>query len=148
LILYPAELAWAPNSRALYITEGTGYTTGYSLRIYFVDGDKLHEMKDINSNIEDDFARRHKCTDGQLPNVAGLHWADDSLQLFVVAEQPPISICKGMYYFGGYSVSTKTSQTVERYSPEALETRWKDVLGDRLKGDFEQLSKEERASLP
>ena len=148
LIFYPAELGWAPNSRALYITEGTGYTTGYTLRIYFVDGDKLHEMKDVNSKIQDGFARRHKCTDGELPNVAGMHWADDSLQLLVVAEQPPISICKGMYYFGGYSVSMKTGKIVERYSPEELEMRWKDVFGDNLKNDFERLSKEEQASLP
>jgi hypothetical protein len=34
LILYPAELAWAPNSSALYITEGAGYTTGYRVSIY------------------------------------------------------------------------------------------------------------------
>jgi hypothetical protein len=147
-ILYPAEFAWAPNSRALYITEGAGYTTGYRVDIYRLENNKLRTEHDVNHTVQREFERRHKCAEGQLPNVAGVHWMDDSQHLLLVAEEPPLGICPDMDYFGGYLISVGDGRIVERYSPEAMEDRWKDVLGYSLKGEFDQLSAEQRAAMP
>jgi hypothetical protein len=149
-ILYPAELAWAPDSKALYITESSGYTTGYHATIYRLENDTLHQVEGVNRLVQRDFDRHHRCSDGQLPNIAGLRWMEDSQRLVVVAEVPPLGICKDMGYFAGYmvSISGTTSRLLERYSPNAIETQWKDALGYRLKGDLEQLSAEQRAELP
>lgn len=147
-ILYPAELAWAPDSRALYITEGSGYSTGYRVHIYRLEDHKLHCVTDLNQSLQHDFERRHKCSDGQSPNIAGLHWMDDSQQLLIVSEVPPVGICVDMEYFGGYLIAVDSGKIVKRYSPEALKDRWEDVLGYRLKGDFAELSAERRVALP
>ena len=147
-ILYPAEFAWAPNSRALYITEGAGYTTGYRVRIYSLDDNKLRTEDDVNQTVQRDFERRHKCAEGQLPNVAGVHWMNDSRHLLLVAEEPPVGICPDENYFGGYSISVGDGQIVERYSPNTMKDRWKDVLGYRLKDEFEYLSAEQRVAVP
>jgi hypothetical protein len=145
-IFYPAELAWAPDSRALYITEGSGYSTGYRVRIYRLESGSRRYVKGVNSTIHRDFERRHKCSEGQLPNVAGMHWMGDSQRLLIVAEVPPIGICPDMEYFGGYLVSIPTGQIVERYDPQELEDRWKDALGYRLTDDFYQLSAEQKTT--
>jgi len=147
-IFYPGEFAWAPNSRALYITEGAGYTTGYRVRIYSLDNNKLPTEGDVNRMVQRDFERRHKCAEGQLPNVGGVHWMNDSRHLLLVAEEPPVGICPDMNYFGGYLISVGDGQIVERYSPKTIEDRWTDVLGYRLKGEFEYLSAEQRVALP
>jgi hypothetical protein len=147
-ISYPAELAWAPNSRALYITEGAGYSTGYRTVVYGLENNKLSHSDRVNQIVQHDFERHHKCAEGQLPNVAGLLWMNDSKRLLVVAEVPPVSICPDMEYFGGYLISVGDGQIVERYGPSAMEDRWRDVLGDTLKSDFANLSAEQRAALP
>jgi hypothetical protein len=92
-LLYPAELAWAPDSRALYITQSVGYSTGYHTEVYRLKEDDLHLVTGVNETIQRDFERQHKCDYGQLPNVAGLKWLGDSEQLVRVAEVPPVGIC-------------------------------------------------------
>jgi hypothetical protein len=147
-ILYPVEFAWAPNSSALYVTEGEGYITGYRVRIYSLDDNKLRAEHDVNQTVQRDFERRHKCAEGQLPNVAGLHWMNDSQHLLIVAEEPPLGICPDMNYFGGYLISVADGQIIERYSPKTIQDRWKDGLGFRLKDEFEYLSAEQQVALP
>jgi hypothetical protein len=148
-IFYPAELAWAPDSRALYITESFGYTTGYRVLIFRLENDELRQVHDVNKAVQRDFERRHKCSEGQLANVAGLRWVDDSQHLLIVAEVPPIGgICTEMNYFGGYLVSVANGQIIERYNPQAVKDRWEDSLGYRLKGDFDLLSLAQRTTIP
>lgn len=148
LILYPAELAWAPNSSAFYITEGAGYTTGYRVSIYRLEDQKLGAITDVNQKIERDFERRHKCSEEQSPNIAGLHWMDDSLNLLIVAEEPSIGICKEAYYFGAYLISIDASQIVERFTSKAAESRWKNAFGYVLKDGFERLSEQQKNASP
>lgn len=148
LILYPAELAWAPNSSAFYITEGAGYTTGYGVSVYRLQNQKLRAIADVNQKIQRDFERRQKCTEEQSPNIAGLHWMDDSLNLLIVAEEPSIGICKDAYYFGAYLISIDAGQVVERFTPQAAESRWKNAFGYVLKDGFERLSEQQKNSLP
>ncbi len=147
-ILYPAELAWAPDSRAFFITESSSYSTGFQILIYRIENDKLRYIGSVNQIVQSDFERRHKCSEGQRSNIAGLSWQDDSQHLLVVAEVPPVGICEHIGYFGGYLISVTAHQIVERYSPDAIANRWKDALGYRLKGDYEHLPVEQRAMLP
>jgi hypothetical protein len=85
---------------------------------------------------------------GNDPNVAGLKWLDDPDRLLVVAEAPPIGICKDAEYFAGYEISLRSGQIVGRFSPQRLADRWGKALGDRLKSNFQYLSAEKRSAVP
>jgi hypothetical protein len=157
LLLYPAEILWAPDSSALGITRSEGYSTGYSIDIYRIGKNEIKRLPDVNQVVRGDFNRRHSChykdqgvDVGNEPNIAGLTWLRGSEQLVVVAEVPPVGICQQMEYFGGYLVSLSSSSVKidERYTPQVLQNRWDKMMGDRLKSDFAELSPEQKASLP
>lgn len=149
-VLYPAEMAWAPDSRAFFITHSIGYSTGYHTEIYRLTDNSLLLIP-VNAIIQKDFDRRHKCFDGQVgndPNVAGLKWFDDSDRVVIVAEAPPIGICKDAEYFGGYEVSLASGRILKRFSPQQLADRWGEALGERLKSNLHFLSTEAKATVP
>jgi len=150
-LYYPAEVAWAPDSRAFFLTLSFGDTTGYTAAVYRVSEEKLIPVLHMNPMIQKDFDRHHKCFDagtGNDPNVAGLKWLQDSDRLLVIAEVPPVGICKQMGYFGGYEISLASMKIVGRFSPEQLADRWIGALGDRLSSNFSNLSQAAKASVP
>jgi hypothetical protein len=149
-VLYPAEMTWAPDSRAFFITHSIGYSTGYHTEIYRLTDNSLLPIS-LNAIIQKDFDRHHRCFDGQVgndPNVAGLKWLDGSDRVLVIAEVPPIGICKKEEYFGGYEISVGSGQIIKRFSPQQLADRWDEVLGERLKSNLRFLSPDAKATVP
>ena len=118
------------------------------MSIYRLENQKLRAITDVNQKIQRDFERRHKCTHGQLPNIVGLHWMDDSSHLLIVAEEPPISICKDAYYFEAYLISIDARRIVEGFTPKEAESRWNDAFGYTLKDVFVELSEEQENTSP
>ena len=151
LLLYPAEFAWAPDSRAFFITAGTGYTTGYEVRLYRIVGGEIISIGELSKTVRLDFERRHRCFEygiGNDPNIAGIKWLNGSERILVVAEVPPLGICKEADYFGGYEISTSSDEILRRLSPQELVAGWGQVMGERLKGDFELLSARAKSRMP
>lgn len=149
-MLYPAEVAWSPDSGSFFITQSVGYTTGYHTEVYRISGNELVLIQ-VNRIVSGDFDRHHRCFDGQVgndPNVAGFKWLSGSDRLLMVAEAPPIGICKDAEYFGGYEISLRSREIVERFSPEQLADRWGNMLGERLKSDLAYLSAKSKKALP
>lgn len=151
-ILYPAEAAWAPDSGSLFITQSVGYSTGYHTDVYRIVENKLVSVE-VNRIIKREFDRRHKCLDrgtgeGNDPNVAGFKWLGGSDRLLIVAEVPPVGVCKDLEYFGGYEVSLNSGTVVQRFSPQQLADRWGEVLGERLKSNLGYLSRDAKVTLP
>lgn len=152
---YPAELAWSPDSRAFYITEGVGNIDGFRLRLYRVEDEGIRILPDVNRMVQQDFNRQHMCvsypgskTLEDNPNVAGVEWLGGSDQLLVVAEVPPHGTCTQMGYFGGYVVSVSSAAIMERFSPRELLRKWHDVVGRRLREEFLDLTAKQRDDLP
>ena len=148
LILYPAEFAWAPNSQAFFITQRKGYSTGYHLEIYRIVRNRVRRVSGVSKTIAREFEIHHKCSNGQEPNIAGLKWVTGSDTVLVIAEVPPIGICKQLEYFGGYSVQIPGPQILERFSPQQLIDRWGTTMGERLQGNLQNLSVEDRITKP
>lgn len=155
-VTYPAELAWSPDSTSFFITQSWGYSTGYWTEVYKMENGKIRRLPDINRMIRREFERRHPCIsdlsdakDGDAPNVAALTWMGSSDQLLMIAELPPVGLCgKHMEYFGGYSVSISRRDITERFSPQELDDRWSNVLGERLRSNLHYLSAEDKATVP
>ncbi|MHB8411409.1 MAG: hypothetical protein ACYDDI_05615 [Candidatus Acidiferrales bacterium] len=154
---YPAELAWALDGKAFYITWSNGSIAGFVTEVYRIDDHNVEPVPDLNRIVQKDFNLRHECVFydkgkniGYDPNVVGLKWADNSTSgLVVVAEIPPDSLCgEGMGYFGGYLISIPGEQILKRYSPEDLFQQFGKVMGQRLRGDFSGLTGKQRSELP
>lgn len=154
-VLYPAEIAWAPDNNTFFLTQSIGYTTGYYTEVYRIKDTRVERLGNVNPTVMRAFAIHHDCkyfdkgvNIGSKPNIAGLNWMQDSDRLLMVAEVPPISICQQMGYFGGYMVSISSGKILERYSPQQLIDHWEKVLGDRLKSDFAHLSPAQKVAIP
>lgn len=153
-VTYPSEIAWAPDSKAFYITQSDGNIAGFHTSIYLLSNSGIRSFH-LNHTLEIDFERRHKCSFydegkdiGDHPNIAGIKWIDGSNQLLVAAEVPPHGMCPEPGYFGGYLISVPGMKVVSRHSPQQMMEKWASVLGERLKGDFSDLSDQQRVSLP
>jgi len=152
-LLYPAEMAWAPDSSAFFIASSIGYSTGYRIEVYRVTQDKLHPMTKLSRIVQKDFEHNHRCFDvdtrvGNAPNLAGFKWLDGSQRLLVIAEVPPVGVCKEMKYFGGYEVSLRSGEIKGQFSPQQLADRWGGTLGERLRDDLQSLSADTKRKLP
>jgi hypothetical protein len=92
---YPAELSWAPDSAAFYITQSdaTSEINGFHTELYQVNEQTLRRMEDIWSVVNDHFAKHHECAD-EDPNVAGLTWLGGSIQIIVMPRYLPIAFAR------------------------------------------------------
>lgn len=151
----PAEVAWSPDSKALYVTQSDGEIAGFHTEV-FLFADRFEEISpNLNSVVERDFTHDHGCIQRikgkrvtEEPNIAGLRWVKDHNQLLLVAEVRPDSLCGHRGYFAGYLIEIPTGQIIERYSPGELNRQWDKDLGVRLKGDFDGLAVKERDMRP
>ena len=146
---YPAELLWAPDSQAFYITQSdaTSEINGFHTELYRVDGQSIRHVQNIWTAVNDRFAKLHNCVH-EHPNTAGLKWVEGMSRIVVVEEIPSDSVCAPREYFSGYLVSTADSQVIQEYSPEELFRRWGRVFGGRLRGDYRDLRPAEREDKP
>ena len=147
------EIGWAPDSQTFFISHSVGYTTGYRVELFRLQGDTVVALADVNRAVQRDFERRHKCYDtayktGNNPNIAGLAWMDDAHELLVIAEVPNVGICKQMGYFAGYLVSADSGGIIQRYTPQKLAQHWGKQLGENLLSDLHYMSRSRKTIEP
>lgn len=155
---YPAELSWAPDSRAFYITESdaTSEIDGFHTDVYRVRDDRIEPLADVNRVVHEAFDHRHNCVtefrgkkyNENIANIAGIAWVKGSDELLVVAEIVPDSDCGPRGYFGGYLLSTANGRILQQYSPKELGRDWKGVFGKRLEKDYVDLTLKQRLRKP
>ena len=128
-----AELRWAPDSRAFFITESHGGAVGeWRVTVYMIETQSVRSV-DVTSEVTREFKQHYRCAEPEEPNVGAVRWVDGSNQLLVVAEVPPHSSCPEMGKVKGYVVKVPTGRIVQAFDARELKTRWGRYLGDRLK---------------
>jgi hypothetical protein len=150
-----AEVSWSPAGNAFFITDSDGYTTGFSTSIYLLKNQAIVPIRGIGELVSRDFELRNRCayryerTDvGNRPNIAGLKWIDGGDQVIIVAEVPPVGICKAAGYFAGYQVDLNTRRIVATMDPQDLAKNFGQLLGWRLQSDYRELTESERLRKP
>ncbi len=128
-----AELGWAPDSKAFFITASEGGAIGrWYVRVYVLVGDGIRRLN-IGQEVVKDFKRHYKCWEPEAPNVGAVTWVEGSAKLLLVAQVPPHSSCREMGKLGGYVVSVPKGRILESMEEKALRARWGGVLGTGLK---------------
>jgi hypothetical protein len=129
-----AEVLWAPDSAAFFLTESDGGWVGtWSVTVYRVTPGTLTRFSTGVLALADFRRRFPRCPD-EHPNVAGIGWQNGSKRLMLVVEMPCHSGCVDMCKRLGYVVESFSGSIVERISETEIQTRWKTVLGPRLLG--------------
>lgn len=127
-----AELSWAPDSRAFFVTESHGGWVGeWRVSVFTITGGSVQRL-DVTRAVVDAFRKRYACHEPEDPNVGAVTWVRGSSQLLVVAEVPPHSSCPDMGMVRGYVVEVPGGTIVSELTEEELRAKWVQHLGVRL----------------
>jgi hypothetical protein len=127
-----AEILWAPDSSAFFLTQSDGGWVGtWSITAYRVTSAGVSKSLAQIVALADFRRKFSRCPD-EYPNVAGVAWLNGSKRLLLVAEMPCHSGCVDMCKLLGYVVDPVSGSIFERVSEKDMKTRWKTLLGPRL----------------
>jgi hypothetical protein len=143
------EMAWAPDSKAFFITSSDGGSSGsFGTSVYFIDHDNIREV-DINKQVRDDIAARYpacvpyegvqSCTPEQQQktaqnhdwvNVAGMTWLG-SKELLVIGNVPNKSAYgANINRWLAYRIDARSGKILHRYSEKEFRHTWNNLKTD------------------
>lgn len=127
-----AELAWAPDSTAFFITESLGGAVGeWRVAVYVIENQSIH-VKDVTQDVIKQFKGHYECKEPEEPNVGAVKWLNGSTKLLVIAEVPPHSSCPEMGKLRGYLVEAVSGKITQEFDESELRARWGPYLGQRF----------------
>lgn len=131
-----SELAWSPDSKAVFVTASDGGWVGtWDVSVLQVKESRLVEVP-ITEKVRSDFVKRYRCDDfkgsQQSPNFGAVKWLNGSQELLILAEVPPVSTCP-VWLLMGYVVSVPSGNVLASYSEKEVRSRWGRELGVRHK---------------
>jgi hypothetical protein len=88
-LLLPAEISWAPDSKAFVITsneEGSG-DEAWFITVYLLEYDRV-KYYDVTAEAGNRFKELIKCPDAGEPHFGAIKWVKESKNLLVVARRP------------------------------------------------------------
>jgi hypothetical protein len=130
-LYYLAELAWAPDSRVLFITQSDGGATGtWFVRSYILESDRVREV-DLSAEPKSQFADSKVCPalGNETPNVMGVAWVNGSQDVLVIARAPFHSPCSDKKAALGFLVNANTGHVTARFTFGQVQKRWGRLLG-------------------
>jgi hypothetical protein len=127
-----AELVWAPDSTAFFITLSDGGIVGtWETRVYLIEKEKVRRVN-VTQVVASRFQKQYKCLEPEEPNIAGIKWLDGARKLLLVAEVPPHSSCPEMGKVAGYIVAIPNGKIIQEFGKKKLKADWSQYLGPRL----------------
>jgi hypothetical protein len=127
-----AELAWASDSTAFYMTQSLGGAVGeWRVAVYEVEKESVR-VRDVTQEVMKQFKKHYKCKEPEEPNVGAVKWLNGSKELLVIAEVPPHSSCPEMGKVRGYLVEVLSGKITQEFGERELRARWGRYLGQRF----------------
>lgn len=129
--LVNAEVAWAPNSNAFFVTYSDGgNVVAYHVMVFHVTASGLA----VTDPIPD--ARKllaPKCVDLESPNVGAVRWMGrGSRRLLIAVEVPPHSSCADMGTFTLFEIELPSGRAIKKWKQVEGKERFRASLGDEL----------------
>lgn len=142
------EMAWAPDSKAFFITSNGGDAGSFGTMVYIIDHDNIHAV-DVNKEVRDDIAARYpacvpyegvqSCTPEQQQkatqnhdwvNVAGMTWLG-SKELLVIGNVPNKSAYgANINRWLAYRIDARSGKILHRYSEKEFRHMWNNLKTD------------------
>ena len=132
-LLLPAEISWAPDSKAFVITsnEGGSGEEAWFVTVYMLENDRVNFI-DVTTEASDRFKEQIKCPDAGEPHFGAVKWVKESKNLLVVAEAPDRASCAAAGNIRGYIIEVPSGKVLKELSPKMLSDDWGEFLGPRF----------------
>jgi len=132
--LVGCEVAWAPDSKAFFVTYSDGGAVGtYHTEVYYVEETGLR-IEEPTGQVQKDFhSKPPVCFEPEDPNIAAITWVGSSRRLLVAAEILPHSICEGMGTFKAYEISLPEGKILRKYGQLKAKRLFWTHLGPELR---------------
>lgn len=129
-----AELLWAPDSKALFVTGDDGGLVGtYELQVIQRVGGRLRS-RDLSPLLARAYGQPVRCFSVETPNVAGVAWLGSSRRLLAAVETPAHSNCDSFGTFALFEVDSVAMKVVHRFDQLKAKATFGPLLGEELVG--------------
>lgn len=131
-IVLPAEIAWAPDSKAFVLTANEGgQDEAWYVTVYMLEYDRLNYY-DVTAEAAGRFRESVKCLGAEEPNFGAIKWLKESKNLLLVAEAPARASCSDKNARWGYIVEVPSGKVLSELDPKKLLDDWGEYLGPRI----------------
>ena len=131
-ILKPAEITWAPDSKAFVVTSSDGGAEGaWEVVVFLLEYDRF-VYYDPGRDAADLFKQQYPCMESLEPNIGAIKWLKESKQLLLVLDMPAGASCADRKAIRGYSVEANTGKVLKEYDRKKLVEEWGEFLGRRF----------------
>ncbi len=130
--LVNAEAAWAPDSKAFFITYSDGGVVGtYHVRVVYVSDGGIHAIEPVPNGRR---LFKPTCFDPEMPNVGAIGWTGNaSDRLAIAVEVPPHSSCASMGTFKAYVIQLPNGKVVSEYGQIEAKRSFSKLIGGELR---------------
>ena len=131
-IMLPAEIAWAPDSKAFVLTANEGgRDEAWYVTVYMFEYDRVNYY-DVSSEAAGKFKERYACLADSEPNIGAIKWLKESKNLLILAEAPGSASCSDKSVRQGYIVEVPSGKVVSELDMKKLQDDWGEYLGPRV----------------
>lgn len=130
-IMLPAEIAWAPDSKAFVLTANEGgQDEAWYVTVYVLEYDRVNYY-DVTAEAAGRFRERFACPAGDEPNIGAIKWLKESKNLLLVADVSARASCSDKYARWGYIVEVPSGKVLSELDSKKLQDDWGEYLGPR-----------------
>jgi hypothetical protein len=128
-----AELLWAPDSRAFFVTTSDGGRNGFYRLLAIGQFEGRLESRELTELIQNRVGEPFRCEVPEPANVAGVGWVGQTHMLWAAAEVADHSNCDSAGTFTAYEVDPASMQIVRSLGQLDAKRELKVMLGSELK---------------
>ncbi len=128
-----SELAWAPDSKAFFLTySDAGLDGEYHTLVFYVSE---HGLRKVNPDlvIKRAFGNPVSCLGPTIANVVGVAWLGDSHRMLIAAQVPTLTICDSYGTFKVFEISLPDAIVIKPYGQLAAKKQFWPYLGKDLR---------------
>lgn len=142
-----AEAAWAPDSKALFVTYSDAGNIGrYHVLVVYVTDVGIHVIEPVPDGSS---LFEPTCFDPELPNVGAIGWiGNGSDRLAIAVEVPPHSSCASMGTFKAYVIQLPSGRVVSKYGQIEAKRTFSKLIGNELRGAENECIEKPQSCIP
>ncbi len=130
--LVNAEAAWAPDSKAFFVTYSDAGGIGtYHVRVVYVSDAGIHAIEPVPNGRR---LFKPTCFDPEMPNVGAIGWiGNGSDRLAIAGVVPPHSSCASMGTFKAFVIHLPDRKVVSEYGQIEAKSSFSKLIGSELR---------------
>ena len=141
-----AEVSWAPDSTAFFVTYSDSGAVGqYHLLVYRLSASGIQYVEPIPNGRK---LFKPNCMTPGPPNVGGIQWGSDSSTILIAVEVPPTSDCASAGTFRAFEITLPEGKLLKTYDQLEAKRLFKDSLGKELKNSGDDCIRKPNSCVP